>query len=148
MRVLHWTLRLSTFALLLGHGALGILTRKALLAAHYSSIGLPGAAVEPWVGGFEMLLAVAVLAKPSVGLLVFVFAWKLATEVLNPIAGSLFWVFVEHGGSYAAPLALAYFQLSCRPDQARTEGLPAADAFRSGLNDPSGTSQIGCEGCG
>jgi len=104
---LDWALRLSTAALLFGHGALGLIVRKPLLAAHYSTLGMYGSAVEPWLGAFEIFLAIVVLLRPSFRILVFVFLWKLATEVLNPIAGSTFWVFVEHGGSYAAPLALA-----------------------------------------
>ena len=107
-----WVLRLTTFALLLGHGALGLLVHKPLLAQHYASIGLSGPQLEPCVGAAEIAIAIAVLLKPGFRLLVFVFAWKLATELLNPISGSTFWVFVEHGGSYAAPLALAFLQLA------------------------------------
>jgi hypothetical protein len=53
------------------------------------------------------VLALAVLFRPDRRLLVGVLVWKLATEALCPMAGSPFWVFVEHGGSYVAPLALA-----------------------------------------
>jgi hypothetical protein len=102
-----WVLRLTTAGLLLGHGALGLLVRKALLGSQYSAIGLQGAWAVPLIGGFECALAIAVLLRPGFGLLVFVAAWKLATEALSPMAGTPVWVFVEHGGSYAAPLALA-----------------------------------------
>ena len=129
-RAVRWSLLVATAGLLLGHGVLGVLFHKALLASHYSSVGLPGSAVEPWIGGFEILLAVAVVARPGFGLLVFICAWKVATELLNPIAGSSFWVFVEHGGSYAAPLALALFQRSWSPApsrQADDYDAPSAD---------------------
>jgi hypothetical protein len=102
-----WVLRLTTAGLLLGHGALGLLEHKAMLSSQYAAVGLQGSWAEPMIGGFECALALAVLARPAFGLLVFVFAWKLATEALSPMAGSSIWVFVEHGGSYAAPLALA-----------------------------------------
>ncbi len=59
------------------------------------------------VGGLELMLAFAVLFRPEFWVLIFALAWKLATESLSPLAGSPIWVFVEHGGSYAAPLALA-----------------------------------------
>jgi hypothetical protein len=108
---LGWVLRLTTALLLLGHGALGWPVHKAILAAHYAAVGLP-AAIEPWIGVFEILLAAAVLVRPAAGLLWFVFAWKLATELLSPISGAPFWVFVEHGGSYAAPLALIWLTRS------------------------------------
>jgi hypothetical protein len=104
---LAWALRLTTVLLLLGHGALNLIVRKPLFVTQYNLIGLPGATVEPFLGAFECLLALAVLLKPGHRLLLGVLVWKLATEALNPMAGSPFWVFVEHGGSYAAPLAFA-----------------------------------------
>jgi hypothetical protein len=75
-------------------------------------LGLNGSSVEPLVGAFECALALAVLLRPGFGLLVFVLAWKFASEALSPMAGSPMWVFVEHGGSYAAPLALALLMRS------------------------------------
>jgi len=42
--------------------------------------------------------------------LIFVFAWKLGTEALRPLAGEALWEFIERGGSYGAPLALAWLQ--------------------------------------
>jgi hypothetical protein len=103
-----WVLRLTTVALLLGHGALGLIVQKPLLGMHYGAIGIHAPWFEQLVGGFEIVLAVAVLVRPGAELLGFVLIWKLATEALSPIAGSPVWVFIEHGGSYAAPLALAY----------------------------------------
>jgi hypothetical protein len=102
-----WLLRLSTVLLLAGHGALNLLVRKPVFAAQYSMLGLHFPWAEPIVGGLEWVLALAVLVWPAFGLLLLVFAWKLATEALSPMAGSSIWVLIEHGGSYAAPLALA-----------------------------------------
>ena len=107
-RVIHWVLRLTTVLLLLGHGMLNWIVQKPMFVTQYNLIGLPGAAAISFVGVFECLLALAVLIKPDYRLLVGVIGWKLATEALNPMAGSSFWVFIEHGGSYAAPLALAF----------------------------------------
>ncbi len=100
-QALQW----STVLLLAGHGALGI-ANKAMLTSHYAVIGLP-AATTAIVGWFEMALAVAVAIRPRAGLLVFICAWKLATEFLFVTAGAPIWEFVERAGSYAAPLALA-----------------------------------------
>jgi hypothetical protein len=107
-RRIGWILRMTTVLLLLGHGALGLIVRKSMFSAQYALLGLPGAAVESLVGGFECLLALAVLFKLGRQLLIGVVLWKLVTEALCPLAGSSFWVFVEHGGSYAAPLGLAF----------------------------------------
>jgi hypothetical protein len=106
MRV-AWILRLTTVLLLAGHGALNIVVRKPVFAAQYGMLGLHGTWVEPAVGAFECVVALAVLVQPGFGLMLFVLAWKLATEALSPMSGSPMWVFIEHGGSYAAPLGLA-----------------------------------------
>ncbi len=105
--LLSWILRLTTALLLLGHGALGLVVRKPLLGLQYASAGLHAPWVEPLAGAFECALALGVLVRPGFGLLMFVLAWKIATEALSPLSGSPIWVFIEHGGSYAAPLALA-----------------------------------------
>jgi hypothetical protein len=105
-RIFQW----STVLLLLGHGLLGLWVRKPLFGVQYAAIGLHGSWIEPVIGGFECALALAVLVQPAFGLLLFVLAWKLATEALSPMAGAPIWVFIEHGGSYAAPLALALLQ--------------------------------------
>ena len=99
--VLKWT----TVLLLVGHGALGAITDKAMLTAHYAAIGLPPQTTM-MVGWFEIALAVALALRPSTGLLVFICAWKLATESLFLVAGAPAWEFVERAGSYAAPLAM------------------------------------------
>jgi hypothetical protein len=102
-----WILRLTTVLLLAGHGALNLLIRKPIFVTQYGMLGLHGAWVEPAVGAFELILALAVFLRPGFGLLLGVLAWKIATEALSPMAGSPLWVFIEHGGSYAAPLGLA-----------------------------------------
>jgi hypothetical protein len=110
------TLRLTTVLVLLGHGILGAVVGKPVLAMQYAHVGLGGPWAEPLIGCAECALAAAVLLRPSFGLLLFVVGWKLATEALSPISGTSLWVFVEHGGSYAAPLAMA---LALRTDAVR-----------------------------
>lgn len=100
-KALKWTVVI----LLLGHGGLGI-ADKAMLTQHYAVIGLP-ATTTVLVGWFEIVLALAVAVRPMAGLLLFVAAWKLATEFLFVTAGAPIWEFVERAGSYAAPIALA-----------------------------------------
>ncbi len=107
LQAVGWVLRLTTVLLLLGHGALQLLVCKPMFATQYAFLGLPGPASESVAGGVECLLALAVLLRPDCRLLLAAVAWKLATEALCPLTGSPFWVFIEHGGSYAAPLALA-----------------------------------------
>ena len=105
VKVARQALQWSTVLLLAGHGALGI-ANKAMLTGHYAVLGLP-ADTTVIVGWFEIALAIAVAVRPMAGVLVFVCAWKLATEFLFVTAGAPIWEFVERAGSYAAPLALA-----------------------------------------
>jgi hypothetical protein len=98
-------LLVSTSLLLFGHGALAA-QGKPLLASHLGLAGLPPDALS-LVGYAEMSVALLLLAAPSTPLLVAITLWKLSTEALFPIAGAPIWEFIERGGSYAAPLALA-----------------------------------------
>jgi len=106
-RVLQWT----TAILLFGHGGLAAFTGKSLFATQYAALGLSGG-IAPLIGWAEMGVALLVLAVPSPGLLIAIAIWKVATEALFPIAGSPIWEFIERGGSYAAPLALALLTLN------------------------------------
>ena len=103
-------LRWTTCALLFGHGALGAITGKATLAAHYASIGLSPSAT-PLVGWFEIGLAAAIALRPAGALLLLAAAWKLSTESLWIVSGAPIWELVERAGSYMAPLALAVLVL-------------------------------------
>jgi hypothetical protein len=112
-RAMHGILRVTTGLLLLGHGALGALNSKLALTAHYASIGLQNAMVggltlTQVVGGFEIILAVAVLIAPLPSLLIGICLWKMGTETLFMTAGALPFEWIERAGSYTAPLALYY----------------------------------------
>ena len=98
-------LQCTTCSLLAGHGALAVLG-KPLLASHYAFIGMPSS-MAAFAGWFEIALAVLVAIRPSVALLAFVVVWKVWSESLYLVTGALVWEFVERGGSYAAPAALA-----------------------------------------
>lgn len=105
-----WGLRAIISAYLIGHGAYGVFTHKPVLIDHYQSIGLDSLAnLAQIVGWFEIALGVLVLAPAyTVGLLVFVCVWKIATEMLYVTSGARGAAFevIERASSYAAPLAL------------------------------------------
>jgi hypothetical protein len=112
-RMMHWILRVTTFLLLLGHGAFGALHNKPVLTAHYASIGLQnvaagGLTLTQVVGGLEIILAVTVFVAPLPSLLLGSCLWKMGTEALFMTAGSLPFEWIERAGSYMAPLALCY----------------------------------------
>ncbi len=110
-----WILRVTTAALLIGHGGFGAFMHKPEWAGYFATAGVgPGAVTRlslvDVVGAFEIGLGLAILAWPWPGLLLFAFVWKLGTEWLRPLAGEPLWEFIERGGSYAAPLALLWLQ--------------------------------------
>ena len=109
LRIIDWVLRISLALLLLGHGGFGVFVQKAMLQSHYASVGLPATTnALVAIGLFEFALAALVLVRPVPVLLWLVFAWKLASEALYPIAGSAVDVFetIERAGDYGIPLAL------------------------------------------
>ncbi|MDQ3829085.1 MAG: hypothetical protein M3361_07210 [Candidatus Tectomicrobia bacterium] len=112
-RAMQGLLRVTTFLLLLGHGALGAFNSKPALTAHYASISLQnivlgGLTLTQVVGGLEIVLAVAVLVAPLPSLLIGICLWKMGTEALFMTSGSLPFEWIERAGSYMAPLALYY----------------------------------------
>lgn len=107
---LEWTLRIATAVLLAGHAGCALLLKKGALAQHYAVFTAQyQAQVMAAVGWFELALAGAVLLVRSPALMVFVGVWKLATEALFLTSGVVapFFEFIERGGSYVVPFALA-----------------------------------------
>lgn len=114
-RQVGWILRLTTAALLIGHGGFGAVMQKAEWARYFAVLGLGEAAVArldliDLTGMFEIALGLAILARSWSGLLVLAFAWKIGSEWLRVLAGEPTWEFIERGGSYAAPLALLWLR--------------------------------------
>jgi hypothetical protein len=119
---LAWVLRVTVFCLSLGHGGFGAFMQKRAWTHYLATLGIAPNDVRtlspvPIIGWFEIALGLLVLALPSAELLLFVFAWKVFTEMLRPLSGEPPWEFVERFGSYAAPLALFFILLALRSDQ-------------------------------
>jgi hypothetical protein len=108
LKRLRIALTAAVVLVLVGHGMLGLMGKPGHVM-NYASV--MSADVAPqftrFAGAFEILLAAIVAIRPSAGVLLFVAAWKLATESLFVTAGSPAWEIVERGGSYASPIALA-----------------------------------------
>ncbi|MEO0456605.1 MAG: hypothetical protein AAF152_08485 [Cyanobacteria bacterium P01_A01_bin.114] len=116
----HWQtisvmLRVAIAVYLIGHGAFGLIDGKAGLATHYDNTGISAlfgstAAAMSTIGGFEMLLGLAVLIAPVAPLLFFVCGWKIFSESLFIFSGAFFggFEFIERGASMVAPIALYY----------------------------------------
>lgn len=109
---LLWVLRAIVALMLIGHGGYGAFMAKGNLlgfyqAAGFGSLGLPLETIRADIGFLEIGLGVAALFATRPSFFVFIFAWKLGSELLYPVAGAdlACWEVVERGGSYVAPLA-------------------------------------------
>jgi uncharacterized membrane protein YphA (DoxX/SURF4 family) len=123
-------LQLSLALLLIGHGGLVAVTQKAMYFDHLRAIGIqPSSALLVAIGWFEILLGVAIAARPWIPLIWFAFFWKLFTESLYPFAGSPVDVFewIERWGDYGIPIALI---LILRRSRGEAEGTPSQRAVR------------------
>jgi hypothetical protein len=120
----------TTALLLIGHGAFDVVMHKNW-TGYAAAIGIsPGRLaahpLTPLAGWFECGLGLLVLTWPARGVLLVVVALKLGTEALRPLAGEPIWEFIERGGSYGAPLALAWIQGRRRPARVlRSEPAPS-----------------------
>ncbi len=130
LKISGLVLRVSIALLLIGHAGFGAFQHKAGLLNMYAKAGVPssigGISVAPAIGWFELALAAAVLLKPFRSLLIFVCVYKIASELLYPITGSLWWEFIERGGDYTGPIALILVMKALNPEPARA---PVAPAF-------------------
>jgi len=103
-RLVLFTLRMAVFMLLLGHGWLNLIEKKALLQ-QYTALGFANPAqLARMTGLFELLAALAVLVRPVRPLLLVFFVWKMGTELFYPKWELFEWV--ERAGSYGCILAL------------------------------------------
>jgi len=97
-------LRIVVFLLLLGHGWLNLIEKKALLA-QYARIGLSDPVRTAHIaGGFEIIAAFAILIRPVRALLLVLLLWKIGTELFYPHYEMFEWI--ERSGSYGSLLAL------------------------------------------
>jgi hypothetical protein len=111
---------------LIGHGGIGLLTRRPDLIEMYDSIGLTSLVSDPAslntiIGAFEIGVGVVVLVVPATSILLFVLAWKLGTESLfvtsNAYGAPL--EVIERASCYAAPIAaILCRQIVRREDEA------------------------------
>jgi hypothetical protein len=99
-------------SMLIGHGGYGLVMGKQNLlwfydAAGFRSFGVPLPTLSAVIGGCEMLLGVLCLVVTSTAFFLFIFLWKLGSELLYVPAQAYgaWWEVIERGSSYAAPLA-------------------------------------------
>ena len=82
---LTWVLRVGVVMEFIGHGALGI-SRVAAWTSYFGVVGIPrdtALQLMPFVGLFDVALAVTVLFYPMRGVILYMAAWGLWTALLS-----------------------------------------------------------------
>jgi hypothetical protein len=117
-------------SMLIGHGGFGLVMGKQNLlrfyeVAGFGVFGVPLPTVSAMIGGLEIVLGVLCVAVTSPAFFLFVFVWKLGTELLYVPAQAYgaWWEVIERGGSYAAPLLWIGFQQFLRAQGSPLRGL-------------------------
>lgn len=109
LRRTAWIMRMSIALLLIGHGGLALVQEKKVLLDHWRALGVAaGPSFLHALGAAELIAGIAALVTTSPSLLVGIASWKIATELLYPVAGRFVdvWEWVERGGDYVAPFVL------------------------------------------
>lgn len=103
-RKLFYCLKITAFLLLAGHGWLNLLGKKAYLD-QYLRLGFVNPVKTALVIGlFEIAAAFAIFIKPARSLVLILFIWKMATELMYPHLEFFEWL--ERAGSYSILLSL------------------------------------------
>jgi hypothetical protein len=104
---LLWFFRLSVFATYVGHGAFGIIGKKAWVI-YFGVVGIP----EPWawklmplIGTVDISVGLITLLSPRRAVLLYATIWGFWTALLRPLADESVWEAVERAGNYGVPLA-------------------------------------------
>lgn len=119
--------RLGIAMLLIGHGGLAFFNDHPVLTKHFNYLGLDPLGLDMKVFGlFEMTLGTFFFIFPRIkGLLVFILIFKLASELLHPLAGIPIDVFetIERMGDYILPLLLiTYYTVQKTADKRQLSG--------------------------
>ena len=109
-RRIEWILRIAVACEFGGHGYFAICGNAAwvpfITMFGFSSSAAVG--VMPWVGAFDVCLALLVLVYPMRAAILWMAFWSLFAAALRPLSGLSIFEFVERGANWGAPLALFF----------------------------------------
>ena len=105
---LRWILRIGVVACFVGHGAFGIITKKAWVP-YFAVWGIPESwawILMPVVGVVDISIGVLTLFRPLPAVLLWMVFWGFQTACLRPLSGEPIWELLERAGNFGVPLAL------------------------------------------
>ena len=113
---LEWTLRIGAFLCFVGHGAFGIMTKRAWLPYFAVAHIGPDTAYRlmPLIGAFDITMGCLALLTPRPAVLYWMALWAVWTALLRPLSGESVWEAVERAGNYGVPIAMIVMLASWR----------------------------------
>jgi hypothetical protein len=105
---IHYTLRFAVAMCFIGHGSFGIIT-KPIWCNYFAVFGIGKVMayhLMPWLGAFDILCGIIMLAYPLRIVPFWLVVWGAITAFLRPLSGEPFAEFIERAGNFGAPLAL------------------------------------------
>ena len=121
---LRWILRIGVVACFVGHGAFGIITKKAWVP-YFAVWGIPESwawILMPVVGVVDISIGVLTLFRPLPAVLLWMVFWGFQTACLRPLSGEPIWELLERAGNFGVPLALLW--TAALPDRCATGSPP------------------------
>lgn len=106
--VLPWLLRTGVAMCSIGHGAFGLITKKAWVP-YFGVVGMSEAwawALMPWVGSMDIAIGFLAFIWPCRALFAWAAFWAVWTALLRPFAGQGWPEFFERAGNYGVPLVI------------------------------------------
>jgi hypothetical protein len=104
---LLWLFRISVFATYVGHGAFGIIGKKAWVA-YFGVVGISESwawKLMPIIGAVDISIGIITLLSPRRAILLYATIWAFWTALLRPLSGEPVWEALERAGNYGVPLA-------------------------------------------
>lgn len=113
---LQWTLRIGAFLCFVGHGAFGIMTKRAWLPYFAVAHIGPDTAYRlmPMIGAMDIAMGCLILLTPRPAVAYWMALWAVWTALLRPLAGESGFEAIERAGNYGVPIALIVLLASWR----------------------------------
>jgi len=113
---IYYTLRIAVVMCFIGHGAFGIIT-KQIWCNYFAVVGIDRHSayqLMPWVGSFDVLMAILMLAYPMRIVPLWLVLWGFVTASMRPLSGEPAAELIERAGNFGTPLALLILSGSIR----------------------------------
>jgi len=117
LKTIEYILRTAVFLTFFGHGYLALMANQRWIV-YLQTVGFSyenGLKIMPFIGGLDIIVAIAILLKPHKYMVLWAVIWAFSTALIRPLSGEEIWSFIERGANYGAPLAL-YFLLKIKND--------------------------------